>query len=259
MSSTTRRPRWTFTLHALVALLAALSLLAAGCAASASQSRQATESAGAAGQPKRKLTRDHFKRDRSGQLTEAQLNQILEAPIDIEEGARLGVVPVESDYELDGEIPLTRVPRQLSQSLEDTGYFEVATEVGTQWPTTRSIAGLRELAARYRSKYLLLYRHRFVKRSRANAWGWTYPTIVGLFSMPGKTVEVSGVLEATLFDVRTGTILFTVYERVRDQRKMNIWHNRHKRRAMKRKMLDDGTDELSSKVTDKVSRLVAGG
>jgi hypothetical protein len=241
-----------------VTLLAALGLLAAGCAAS-SQSRSVAESAESAGKPKRKLTRNHFKRDRSGQLTEAQLNQILEAPIDIEEGSRLGVVPVRNDYRLDGEVPLTRVPRRLSESLEETGYFEVATEVGTQWPTTGSIAGLRELAARYRSKYLLLYRHRFVKRSRTNAWGWTYPTIVGLFSMPGKTVEVSGVLEATLFDVRTGTILFTVYERVHDQRKMNIWHNRHKRRAMKRKMLDDGTDALSSKVTDKVGRLVAGG
>ncbi len=33
---------------------------------------------------------------------------------------------------------------------------------------------LRELAARYRSEYLLLYRHRFVDRSYTNAWGWLY-------------------------------------------------------------------------------------
>ncbi|MFB6352266.1 MAG: hypothetical protein ABEN55_19740, partial [Bradymonadaceae bacterium] len=99
--------------------------------------------------------------------------------------------------------------------------------------------------------------HRFVTRSRVNGWGWTFPTVVGLVATPGKTVEVAGVLEATFFDVQNGSVLFTAYERVRRERTMNIWHNKHKRREMKNGMLEEASDGLSQDVTAKVRRLAS--
>jgi hypothetical protein len=141
--------------------------------------------------------------------------------------------------------------------MEKTGFFEVTTEVSTDWPADGSVAGLRELAARYRSKYLLLYRHRFVDDSRLNGWAWLYPTVIGYFAAPGRTVEVAGVMEATFFDVRTGTILFTVYERVHHEEDLNIWNNDHKRQEIKTQLLHEASDKLAKSVTGKIRRLVA--
>ncbi len=244
----------------LLALLFALfACLNVGCAASqapltASMEPMAVQAAAPA--PK-VLEDNHFKTDRTGNLTEDQLKEILEAPIFLEDETRVGIVPVATAYEVDEDIPLPEVPAAISSALESTGFFEVATEVSTDWPADGSIAGLRELAARYRVKYLMLYRHRFVDRERTNAWGWTYPTVVGIFAAPATTMEVAGVMEATLFDVRTGTIMFTVLERVHDEMNVNIWHNDTKRRRMKERMLTEATDALTDEVTAKVRRLVA--
>lgn len=207
--------------------------------------------------PAAPLQDNHFRSDRTGNLTESQLKEILDAPIFLEEETRLGIVPVATAYEADRDLPLTSVPHELGQSLEKTGFFEITTEVSTDWPKDHSVAGLRELAARYRAKYLLLYRHRFVERDWTNGWGWAYLTGVGALFVPANTVETAGVLEATLFDVRTGTILFTVYERVHNVSDLNVWNNEEKRRNIKTKLLSKASDQLSEKVTHKVRRLVA--
>jgi len=203
------------------------------------------------------LMTNHFRSDRTGNLTEDQLNEILDAPVFLEATPRVGLLPVATAYAVDAQIPLNSVPRALSEALESTGYFEVSTEMSSDWPAQGSIAGLRELAARYRVEYLLLYRHRFVDRERLNGWGWTYPTVVGYFAAPARTLEVAGVMEATLFDVRTGTIMFTVQQRVHDERRSNIWHNDMKTRRMKEGLLEEATTDLATQVTDKVARLVA--
>lgn len=232
-------------------------VLGAGCA-SAKQPLQAQMEPMAVQQAQPQiLEENHFKSDRTGNLTEDELRQILESPVFLEQEARLGIVPVATAYEVDSDVPLTSVPSALSGALEDTGFFDVTTEVSTDWPKARSVAGLRELAARYRAKYLLLYRHRFVDRSRVNGWGWTYPTVVGVFAAPGTTYEVAGVMEATLFDPRTGTILFTAFERVHGQTTQNIWHRRHKRTELKKELLREATTKLSDTVTHKVGRLIA--
>src|SRR5256885_2232839 len=112
--------------------------------------------------PPLQLIEDHFERDRIGGLTEDHLREILDAPVFLEEHARLGVVPVAARYEPDEMTPTVAAPAELVAALEQTGMFEMASEVSTEWPTDRGMPGLRELAARYRSDYLLLYRHRFV-------------------------------------------------------------------------------------------------
>lgn len=210
------------------------------------------EAAGAPGV----LVEDHFKRDHAGSISEHALRQVLAAPVFLEPDARLGVVPVATCYKPDPDLPLALVPQKLSAAMEDSGLFTVTTEVSTDWPTDSGISGLRELAARYRSEYLLLYRHRFIDRSYTNSWGWFYLTVLGIFIAPSQTLETDGVLEATLFDVKTGTLLFTVFERVHRQSDENLFHNQRKRRLMKEKLLAKAAAKLAEQVVHK-SRLLA--
>jgi hypothetical protein len=65
------------------------------------------------------------------------------------------------------------------------------------------------------------------------------------------------VLEATLFDVRSGTILFTVYERVRARSDETPFDEDRKLRAMKRRLLEQAAGKLAEQVVAKVRRLVA--
>ena len=162
------------------------------------------------------LEENHFVRDRMG-VGETELRQILAAPVFLEEHARIGVLPVRTGYAPDDGVPVEAAPATLTDALEGSGLFDLASEISTDWPATSGTAGLRELAARYRTEYVLLYRHRFADATRANGFAAGFITLLGAFFLPGTTIESAGVLEATLFDVKTGTILFTVHERVRDE------------------------------------------
>jgi hypothetical protein len=202
------------------------------------------------------LTENHFSRDRAGSISEEGLREVLASPVFLEEKARVGIVPVQGSYALDQEVPLPSVPAALADALESSGEFELASEVSTDFPVDRGIAGLRELAARYRCDYLLIYRHRFVDASYMNPVAWGYLTVVGALFLPGHTIESAGVLEATLFDVKTGTLLFTVNERVHSREQVNLWHNELKTQWMKRQLLESATQKLADQVVGKVRRLV---
>ncbi|MBL8786445.1 MAG: hypothetical protein JNJ59_16200 [Deltaproteobacteria bacterium] len=203
------------------------------------------------------LTENHFKRDVMGDVSEGALREILASPVFLEERARIGIVPVATGYAPDDDIPVVGLPGTLAQELANSGHFEAVTEVTTDWPTGGSIGGLRELAARYRVEYLLLYRHRFVDRSWTNAWAISWLTFVGGFITPSQSIEVAGVVEATLFDVKTGTLLFTAFERTHSASHENIWQNDRKRADMKMALLTRATKGLAAGVMDQVRRLVA--
>jgi len=203
------------------------------------------------------LVEDHFQRDRAGGITEEGLRAILEAPVQLDQTQRLGVLPVSDAYRPERAMPLASVPAELTRAIEAAGLFQGTSEVSTDWPADGDVPGLREIAARYRSGYLLLYRHRFVDDSYVNAWGWLYLTVVGGMVAPSRTLETAGVLEATLFDVRSGTILFTIYERVRARADEMPWHEDRKLRAMKTRLLDQAAAKLAEQVVSKLRRLVA--
>jgi len=203
------------------------------------------------------VTEDHFVRDRPAGLSEEALRALLEVPAELDLSQRLGVLPVADSYRPDRSVPVPSVPAELSRSLEAAGLFAATSEVTTDWPADGDIPGLREIAARYRTGYLLLYRHQFVDDDYFNSWTWLYPTVVGAIVAPSKTLETAGVLEATLFDVRTGTILFTVYERVRARSDGTPWDDGRKRRAMKVRLLEQGAGKLAEQVVSKVRWLVA--
>src|SRR5690606_2391923 len=182
---------------------------------------------------------------------------LLSAPVYLEDAERIGILPVTVAYETDKDLPLAIVPQNLGVALENTGYFEVSSEMSTDWPANGSVAGLRELAARYQTRYVLLYRHRFVDFEHVNGWGWAYITLVAIPFVPSNTVETAGVLEATMFDAKTGTIMFTVFERVSHTEDFNVWNNDVKRRHMKEMLLEQAADKLATRVVGKVDRLVA--
>lgn len=242
-----------------LALLALSTLLLTACGAAhkmQAPSMAPLEVATEAAQPKPLVT-NHFQRDRIGGLDEHKVREILAAPVFLERDARIGIVPVVDRYEPDGELPLTAVTGLLADRLADAGIFEVVSEISTDWPSTRSIAGLRELAARYRAEYLLLYRHRFVERRYTNAWSWAWLTLVGGLVVPGETFETAGVLEATLFDVKSGTLLFTVFERIDGEEDAGIWHTDRTARRLKEGLLSKAADGLEGRIQEKLRALIA--
>ena len=102
--------------------------------------------------------------------------------------------------------------RDLATALSGGPHYSHVSDVSTELPNTGGIEGLRLIAARYRLRYLLLYSERFQDSTHLNGWAWLYPTVIGMFVAPGVTVESSGLVQADLLDVRTGTILFSVVE-----------------------------------------------
>ncbi len=157
-------------------------------------------------------SRSPFARDAFA-LSEPELERLLAHPLALDPKARVGVVRVTERYGVEEGIPLDAAPRILVEALDAAGLSAGVTEVSTDWPADRGLPGLRELSARYRARYLLLYRHRFVEKLRPNAWAAGYATLVGAFVLPGTTYQAEGVLEATLFDALTGSVVFTAHER----------------------------------------------
>lgn len=236
------------------ALLTFLAVLSTGCA----MSRAATPvlKPYALTAPAEVLEMNHFSRDRMG-VGEVELRQILAAPIFLEEHARIGVLPVSTGYAPDEAVPVETAPATLTAALEGSGLFDLASEISADWPSTSGTAGLRELAARYRTEYVLLYRHRFEDATRPNGFAAGFITLIGALVLPGTTIESAGVLEATLFEVKTGTILFTVNERVRKE-KMSLPPNVPVNLAdMHRAMIADASKKLSQQVLLRCQRLVA--
>jgi hypothetical protein len=239
--------------------LAALAALATGCATAGKPALSAAFDAPAIAEEARPVEKplmtNHFRTDRASTISDDDLAAILAAPVFLEERSRVGVVPVANQYVADDGVPLLGVPGALRVALEDTGAFSAVSEVSTDFARAPNIGGLRDLAARYRSEYLLLYRHRFVDRTYQNPWAWAYLTGVGVFFAPAHNLEAAGVLEATMFDARSGTILFTVYERIEGLEKHDAFDHERKRRELKEKLLEEATERLTEKVSHHVLAL----
>jgi hypothetical protein len=234
-------------------MLSVVAVLEVGCAHAALRSpllepMKATEPA--------EPIADQFRRDQAAGISEEGLRAILSAPVTLDETQRVGVLAVTDSYRPERGLPLPAVPAELTHSLEGAGLFQATSEVSTDWPADAGLGGLRELAARYRCGYLLLYRQRFLDDSWLNGWAWLYFTLIGAAVAPSVTLETAGVLEATLFDVRTGTILFTIYERVRARSDDTPWGEERKLRAMKLRLLDQAAGKLAEQVVSKVRSLV---
>jgi rhombotail lipoprotein len=183
------------------------------------------------------LDRSLFARDPQGQLTEEALQKILDAPTAVALPARTGVLPIVPAVDWRGPGPSYNVSAgasMLSRALTGTEPFPQATEILPIPSGALGMEALREMAARYKLRYLILYREDLRRRTRANGLAAIYATILGAFFVPGATLHTSGYLEASVLDVKTGLLLFTVRRGVQAQQRSNEWHK------------DDKLDELEA-------------
>ena len=82
---------------------------------------------------------------------------------------------------------------------------------------------LRENAARYRLRYILLYREVLGRREVLGPWAWGYATVVGALFLPGQKQDIRGYIEASMFDVKTGLLMFTTRRSITASQSTNRW------------------------------------
>ena len=88
-------------------ILFALLATACGAARAPMKASMAPLAVAAEARTKAPLKTNHFQRDRIGTLSEAQVREILDAPVFLETDARIGIVPVVDRYEPDGWARIT--------------------------------------------------------------------------------------------------------------------------------------------------------
>ena len=244
------------------AFAAAISSALLGCGAappSVAMPQEQTVAVAAAPMPA-PIASSMFSKDSSGSLSENDLQKILEAPLDLELPARVGVVPLATPFNPNGPVSLAiraTASRDLARGLNGNPYFSHVSDVSTELPNSGGLEGLRVIAARYRMRYLLLYTERFQDDTHLNGWAWLYPTIVGMFAAPGVTVKSSGLLQADLFDVRTGTILFSVVQPVHVSENEQMIGAARAHQEHQAKAASEAAQRLAKLVSKQVNELVA--
>lgn len=177
------------------------------------------------------LDRSLFDKSPQGALTEEALQKILAAPIELELPARVGVLPIQTATDWRGPGPDNKVPAgvaPLVKTLRADPAFSLVTQTMVIPSGALGMEALREIAARYRLRYLLLYREVLAKGSRLNPWAWGYATIVGALFLPGQRQEVYGYTEVSMFDVKTGLLMFTTRRAIDASQRTNQWHRSEK-------------------------------
>jgi hypothetical protein len=217
------------------AAVVALALIGCG-GARAKYASTAMVEAPAAAQPQI-LERSVFARDPQGQLTEEGIQKILDAPLQLELPARVGVLPVVDAVDWRGPGPSYEMaPAAMDALVKGLRGSDPFTHITEMMPIPSGALGmeaLREMAARYQLRYVLLYRETMHTKERANAWAVGYATLIGALFLPGDTLSVEGYVEASLFDIKTGVLVFTVRRRVTGKRKTNVWHTGDKLDGMR--------------------------
>ena len=210
----------------LVSILVTLSACGASqkMASSAMPSAQPSMAAPAAPPP---LDRSVFAKDPNGALTEEMLQKILDSPIELDLPSRVGVLPILTARDWRGPSPdWDRVPAGVSPlvaRLRKDAAFSLVTEMMPIPSGALGMEALREASARYRLRYVILYREVIAKQNHLNGWAWGYATAVGALFLPGNQNEVFGYIEATMFDVKTGLLMFTTRRSVTASARSNEW------------------------------------
>jgi rhombotail lipoprotein len=242
---------------ALVALCTATALSASACgmASRMSSARMEAMPAAAMSPPQpQPLQQSEFARDPQGQLSEEKLQKILDAPLELDLPARAGVLPIIRAQDWRGPGPdYDKIPSgttEFTKSLRGGDHFTVVTEVMPIPSGALGMEALREVAARYRLRYLILYREELRDETRMNPAAALYVTLVGALFIPGSTLDVGGYMEASLFDVKTGLLLVTVRRSLRAQKSSNVWYQDHKisdlKSALAQKFAPDLAKDLRS-------------
>jgi len=206
--------------------LAALATSTSGCAAGARKMAtspaavQATATAPV-------LKKSVFARDPQGQLSEAAIQKILGSQLELELPARVGILPILPAEDWRGPRPsYDRAPQavaELATHIRSPDLFTVVTEMLPIPSGALGMEALRETAARYKLRYIVLYREDVRRRNQNNGWALGYATGLGTLFLPGEELKIDGYVEATVFDVKTGLLLFTTRRRVSATEASNVW------------------------------------
>ena len=149
---------------------------------------------------------------KSHRICTHDLQRILASRVELGFPARVGVVTLGEPFRAEASAPIGQqsiVGPAMVRALDGSEHFTHVTDVSTGLPNPQGVEGLRTIAARYRVRYLLVCNVATEDASHLNNWAWLYPTVVGVFVAPGLTVGSQGMIEASLMDVKTGTVLFT--------------------------------------------------
>jgi hypothetical protein len=240
--------------------LAALGLCA-GCAAQKPLIRTRLvnlEAGPAAAAP---LTRSLFKKPQDREnLDEDVIQRVIGAPLQPEFPARAGVLVLDAPFTRKAYAALTpgdRAPQILARRLERDRHFVMVSDISPHLVKGQGIEAIRELAARYRLRYLVIFNRRFDDRRRVNRWGWSWISLVAIPFAPAYTYRTTGLLEATLMDVRTGTFLFTTQVHIEATQRATPWSGDDKLAAMELEAAQEAALKLSSKFLAKCRRLVS--
>ena len=224
----------------------------AGCASSAKMASMAMAPGAAMAAPApAPLDRSLFARDPNGQLAEDALQKILAAPIELDLPSRVGVLPIHTATDWRGPAPDDRVPAGVPNfvdKLRRDAAFSLVTQTMVIPSGALGMEALREIAARYRLRYLLLYREVLAKADRLDAWAIGYATLVGALFLPGKHQEVYGYIEASMFDVKTGLLMFTTRRAITASQRTNEWHTDVKHDQLAARAVSKFSPELASDV-----------
>jgi hypothetical protein len=204
-----------------------------GCAGQAKMASMAMPSATPAmGAPPPPLERSVFARDPNGALSEDALQKILASPIELDLPSRVGVLPIITATDWRGPSPdFEHVPAgvgSLVQRLRKDAAFSLVTEMMPIPSGALGMEALREAAARYRLRYVVLYREVLAKQHHVNPWAIGYATVIGAAFLPGQQQEVYGYIEATMFDVKTGLLMFTTRRGITASQSENEWRTSEK-------------------------------
>jgi hypothetical protein len=155
------------------------------------------------------------------------------------------VLPIITATDWRGPSPdFARVPPGMAPMvgrLRKDAAFSLVTEMMPIPSGALGMEALREAAARYRLRYVILYREVLAKKHHANPWAIGYATVVGAAFLPGQQQEVYGYIEATMFDVKTGLLMFTTRRAIVASQRANEWNT------------DDKLDQLASNAVSKYS------
>jgi hypothetical protein len=224
--------------------LSSLTLATAGCAGA-----KMSASAPSVNSNTTELTRSVFARDPNGQLSEEAIQKILSSPLELDLPARVGILPIIEAEDWRGPGPDYQVApsaiSNMAEKLHSEDAFSMVTEMMPIPSGALGMEALREIAARYKLRYIVLYRENVRKRVQVNPWAVGYATLIGTLFLPGSTLKVDGYVEASLFDVKTGLLMFTVRRRIQADRGSNVWYR------------DDKLDTLQARLANKVSGKLA--
>ncbi len=231
-------------------ILATSLVLTIGCGGAKFKSEATTAAAPAAQAPV--LKSSVFARDPQGHLSEAAIQKILGSQLELELPARVGILPILPARDWRGpEASYERAPTavaELAAHVRSPDLFTVVTEMLPIPSGALGMEGLREMAARYKLRYIVLYREDLRQRIRNNIWAFGYATGLGTLFLPGESLKVDGYVEASLFDVKTGLLLFTTRRRVNATESSNVWHRSEKLSILSAKLAVKVGEDLAKDI-----------